>query len=314
MTNLTPELLQSISVKCAAKFMSKQASLSKAVADEALTNELGPEQIKRVIETTNTIAYLRQLQDSPDRTFEFPVAEYRQVLSHMSIPETGTETLPDMDKTAYSPETYSDFSKPVHDLAFLSTPEKLSILTHETLRCTQVLEKMACESQILANKLVKAISKVRASDNILEKVAFVVEENDYDNILSMCKLEKDAAKSNNLVFTDLELSDVFDMYSLYKEACEFQRVKLEKQQFVIKASSIIENLGSGIGKGIGAIGSAGVSLAKKVVSPIPTAVKSRKIPTAVKSRKIPAGAKFLGKMGLGAMGVEHTNDVWSSLN
>ena len=58
MTNLTPELLQSISVKCAAKFMSKQASLSKAVADEALTNELGPEQIKRVIETTNTIAYL----------------------------------------------------------------------------------------------------------------------------------------------------------------------------------------------------------------------------------------------------------------
>lgn len=86
-TDLTPELLQEIAVKVVSQFMTKQAGLSDSIAYEAKNMELNPEQIKRVIETSNTVAYLRQLEDAHDRSFEFPVAEYNQVMSHMVLPD-----------------------------------------------------------------------------------------------------------------------------------------------------------------------------------------------------------------------------------
>jgi uncharacterized protein YoaH (UPF0181 family) len=93
---LTQERLQEIAVGCVTKFMSKQASLSEAIAKEAQDLELNSEQTKRVIEVTNTVAYLRQLEKSADRTFEFPVADYNHVMAAMCMPE-------DMAKQAGTP-------------------------------------------------------------------------------------------------------------------------------------------------------------------------------------------------------------------
>ena len=85
-TDLTPELLQDISVRVVSNFMTKQAGLSEGIAKEAKEMELNPDQIKRVIESSNTIAYLRQLEDATDRSFEFPVAEYNHVMGHLVLP------------------------------------------------------------------------------------------------------------------------------------------------------------------------------------------------------------------------------------
>lgn len=84
---LTSERLQDIAVGCVTKFMNKQASLSEAIAKEAMDLELNPDQTKRVIEASNTIAYLRQLEKSADRTFEFEVADYTKVMTNMCMPE-----------------------------------------------------------------------------------------------------------------------------------------------------------------------------------------------------------------------------------
>lgn len=84
---LTPERLQEIAVGCVTKFVQKQASLSEAIAKEAMDLELNSDQTKRVIEASNTIAYLRQLEKSADRTFEFDVADYTKVMAHMCMPE-----------------------------------------------------------------------------------------------------------------------------------------------------------------------------------------------------------------------------------
>ena len=105
-TDLTQELLQDIAVKVVSQFMTKQSSLSGAIADEAKAHELNPEQIKRVIEASNTIAYLRQLEDAHDRSFEFPVAEYRDVMGKMVLPDTVTKTADQLATVGAAP--YSD--------------------------------------------------------------------------------------------------------------------------------------------------------------------------------------------------------------
>lgn len=84
---LTPDRLQEIAVKCVTQFMQKSASLNEAIAKEAMDLELNPEQTKRVIEASNTIAYLRQLEKSADRTFEFDVADYSKVMATMCLPD-----------------------------------------------------------------------------------------------------------------------------------------------------------------------------------------------------------------------------------
>jgi hypothetical protein len=84
---LTSDRLQAIAVDCVTKFISKEASLSDAIAKEAQFLELNSEQTKRVIETTNTLAYLRQLEKSADRTFEFDVADYNKVMAAMCVPD-----------------------------------------------------------------------------------------------------------------------------------------------------------------------------------------------------------------------------------
>lgn len=100
---LTSERLQEIAVSCVTKFMQKQASLTEAIAKEAMDLELNSDQTKRVIEATNTIAYLRQLEKAADRTFEFDVADYNNVMATMCIPEdmlkaAGTPPWLDKDK------------------------------------------------------------------------------------------------------------------------------------------------------------------------------------------------------------------------
>lgn len=84
---LTSERLQQIAVDCVTQFISKQASLNEAIAKEAMDLELNADQTKRVIEASNTIAYLRQLEKSADRTFEFDVADYNKVMTNMTMPD-----------------------------------------------------------------------------------------------------------------------------------------------------------------------------------------------------------------------------------
>ena len=99
--DLTPEALQNISVKVVSTYMLKQASLSEAIASEAKSLELNPEQIKRAIESSNTVAYLRQLEDAPNRSdLEFPVATYNDVMGRMVHEEKiKAQTLEQLKKT-----------------------------------------------------------------------------------------------------------------------------------------------------------------------------------------------------------------------
>lgn len=245
---LTQERLQSIAVKCVASYMNKQASLSGAIAKEAQELELNPEQIKRVIETTNTVAYLRQLEDAKDRTFEFPVADYSHVMGEMCIPEkTAEEKKEDEEKDKKKEDKSEDEEKEEKSEdeekeeksedkevpPQFSEQEKKAMLLRESIRCKGILEKIACDKVGLQLEIENAAIKLRNDSFGLEKLAEVVAEEDFDKMLKLCGIEKRA--SANLVFTDKELLSARRVYDLYKEAKAMVEKEAELEDFVKRA-------------------------------------------------------------------------------
>src|SRR4051812_18287701 len=85
--DMTPEQIRDCAVHVVEEFINKKVPLSQGVASCAELQALNSEQIKRVIEATNSIAYLKLLNGAEDRTFEFPVAEYTEVMGHLALPK-----------------------------------------------------------------------------------------------------------------------------------------------------------------------------------------------------------------------------------
>ncbi|WP_274932984.1 hypothetical protein, partial [Francisella tularensis] len=63
-------------------------SLSDGVAKVATRDSLNTEQISRVVEVVNQVAYLKFQQEASDKTFEFKVAEIPEVLTKMTTPSS----------------------------------------------------------------------------------------------------------------------------------------------------------------------------------------------------------------------------------
>lgn len=356
MTQLTPDLLQEISVRCASRYMAKQASLNEAIADEGRAMELNSDQLKRVIETTNTVAYLRQLQDASDRTFEFPVADYNGVMLKMAMPsdifnkEASEKIVEKTSAPAVASESKFEFSH----------QEKVAMLSKELLKCAAVMDNIIHEKNRLTTSLLTKSASLKQSEFLLEKLAYVVKEEDFHPMANLLGLEKTASLNNNLVFTDRELDEVTSLYSHYKEAKELIQKEKKTEEFIKRAGSLLSGaaglagsiLGRGIGKGINALGGGVKTIASNSVNSIgfgnqvlrkgfidpksggpniKAGVKEfdrikktsgeagamasfgGKRPSTL-AHRMPGTVKTLGAMGMGALGVEHTHDVWKELN
>lgn len=270
---LTSDTIQNVSVKVVAKFLNKQASLNQAIAEEAKNLNLNPEQVKRIIEASNSIAYLRQLQSSEDRTFEFPVADYKGVMSSLTLPEPenqGTKpTVTTVEKQAE--QKANDFD--------LCEQEKIAMLAKELFKSQQSLEKIAHDKAIVAQNLLTKAASIKTETNLLEKVAYVVEESDFDRMLNLVGLEKTACK--RVLVTDSELTQVKEVYNLIKQADEILAHEKEVKAFIEKATDILEKkaffqlAGKALGSGLRAVGNS-VSNLTKATTGISHAVSNAK--------------------------------------
>lgn len=232
---LTPESLQNIAIKCVTSFVTKQASLSEAIADESKSLELNPEQIKRVIETSNTLAYLRLLKDSPDRTFEFPIAEYPKVLANMSMPNVekcaSSKSDSNLEKKA---EVEVEIGEEINSM---STQEKRSILQKQAMINKQILSQIGEDKEYLKICLEKAAGVLTKDELGLEKLAQVVPEEDFTKICKLCAIEKRAEIGS--IFVDKDLESAKQVYSLYTEAKELLEKEASLITFVKRAEEIL---------------------------------------------------------------------------
>lgn len=335
-TNLTPELLQDISVQVVAKFMSKQASLSEAIADKAKSMELNPEQIKRVIESSNTIAYLRQLEDAKDRSFEFPVAEYHDVMGRMVLPDssptvdsTVAPLAPPLGEKVEVTKTAGIKTNPLNEKApvsqiDLNAPEeeqqKIAMLIKETLRAKQTLQKMAEEGHMISLRLEQLSARVQKDPAGFEKLAHVAAEENLGSLSVLCGFEKTAETGS--VFLSSELKDVMSLNSLFKEAKDLLTKQSELEVFVSRATNILiekkafsplggaaEMLGKGIGK----------FFSKGIVNPLAKSVKGIVAGVAGLTAGKTIGQRIerssdLGAAALAGAGTSHENPVWKSIH
>lgn len=91
--DLTNENLKVMAARCVVALKDGSASLSTSIADIAVEYSLTKDQICRLIEASNQLAYLSELEGNDDRTFEFDVATYEDVLAKL-MPDSS------MDKVA----------------------------------------------------------------------------------------------------------------------------------------------------------------------------------------------------------------------
>lgn len=230
---MTSERLQNIAVNCVTQFMNKQASLSEAIAKEASEIGLNSEQTKRVIEASNTIAYLRQLEKSADRTFEFKQADYTDVMGHMCLPDAQPETLV---KTAsvVTPATVQ-VSKEVVNTSTLQ--EKMAMLAKAHFTAKSTLEKIAYDKIDLHLRISKASSILNKDLHGYEKLAEVAKGEDLLKVVKLCGIEKTAA--DNVVFTNKDLTVASEVYSLLKEAEALLLKEAEIRGFVDKSGEVL---------------------------------------------------------------------------
>lgn len=86
MDNFGAPYLQEKSVAIVQGFLDGAGSLDSLIAQAAEQDQLNPEQLKRLLETVNTLAFIKQLQTASDRTFEFPVASTEGVTQCLATP------------------------------------------------------------------------------------------------------------------------------------------------------------------------------------------------------------------------------------
>lgn len=259
---LNNDNLQNIAARCTAVFLNKQASLSEALAKEAMDLELNPDQIKRAIEATNTVAYLKQLEDSPDRTFEFPVADYKEVIAKMVLPEQVSSANPIGND--YDP----------------ASPENEIIKNDKTGQGINLgftdFEKVA----LLNSAIIGAVNELRALDEKMSANLFLLQEKraglGEDRWTS--ELQKEASDVKSLMAEGREL---LAREKLVRESLEKAAEQMEKFALIGLAArgagALIGGLARGTGKAVGGtvsnIGRFSSSASKKGMK-TPQAVKA----------------------------------------
>ena len=266
MYTLTPQALQDISVRVVSKFMSKQASLSEGVASEASNLELNPEQIKRVIEASNSVAYLRQLQDAPDRTFEFPVADYNQVLGCIALPdgvEPGSTQPTTIGEVGGVVEKQAGGEgRDVNTFSF-NEHEKLVLLSRELIKVASQVQSLEMDEIVLKERLLKHAYFFSKEPFALEKLAEVADEEDYAPLVKLARLEG-VQKATKKVFKEADLGHAKELVHLYHKAKETSSKKtkatghrkqaeeiLTKAAGLTGAAKIVNRVGEEVGRGIG---------------------------------------------------------------
>jgi hypothetical protein len=315
-TNFTPELVQDIAVRVVTQFMTKQAGLSEAIAIEAKTLELNPEQIKRVIEASNTIAYLRQLEDAKDRSFEFPVAEYRDVMGHLVLPTNKSPTVNSVVEPVASPLVEK---LEVTKTASMPEQEKIAMLIKETLRVKQTMNKLAEEGYLVTMSLEKYASILQKDPQGFEKLAYVAPEEDLGSLSILCSFEKMAGTGS--VFTTLELKDALALVHLFKEAKDMANEYDDMETFIKRASNILIEK-----KAFAPLGAAAETIGK-VLGSVPRyagkglwkTIKGVGAGVAALSAGKTIGQRLERSADIGASAIAgasttHDNPVWSSIH
>lgn len=237
------EIIRGYAVQAVTDFVANGVPLSQGIAKIASAQELNPEQIKRVVEASNTVAHLKMLQTNSDRTAEFPVANYENVLGSMVKPEL--QGLPGQEANHSENIKYASdeglvkkaSAEPLsdHDRAYLETQ-----LAKGVIGVRAELEKMAYDKVEILLKMEDSIKGMQKSDYPLEKLAEVATDEEFNMLAPYFLMDKSASLNSKLVFKDNELTQARALVGLVKEAKTLITKEVEKKAFLGKSLGVLQ--------------------------------------------------------------------------
>jgi len=258
---VTTEQIQEFSVGVVKDYIDNKVPLSEGIAKVASENELNPEQVKRVVEACNTVTYLTLQKQASDRTFEFKVADYNEVMGHLVIPSgpngvvTEAEFIEGQTKEASEKHTYVPDVETAKSWAY-----------DEWQRNTSALEKLAHDKAECLMNIGDLTKEILKDGWALEKLAEVATEEEFKKLGSL--LGDTTKPLRDRIFKEAELSQVQNLVNLYKKAQELVaetavREELDKKAMLQWAAGAA---GKGIGLGAGAAVGGAATLGKKILS------------------------------------------------
>lgn len=268
------EQLKVLAARAVSMYISKGVPLTDAVAALSKETSLNTDQTKRLVEAVNQVAYLKILETAKDRTFNFPVANYEEVIAKVTTPDgamdkeaSSNATSPfdiinsygaeDMEKAAsYEPPSVSEFVKSA------SEQEILGYLPKVVFSIKAELEKIAYDKLTQVDLLMSAVDAVRADPFSGYKMQKFAGANPELAILIGIDLEK-VASERSPTFVDKDFDKIALVDSLYKEAKEmlgreeFLICELEKVAFLPVLAGVARAAGSIFGRAATSISAAG---------------------------------------------------------
>lgn len=279
------DTIKELAVYSVQQFISNKVPLDESIAEKARSLKLNEDQVRRVVESTNVIAFLKLREGAEDKTFEFEVASFPGVMDCLLRTSTGrgyVDVSPEessIEKAAFdvSPEVPEDQRHQVLYKAYHNVRAELEKAAQDHYNCVSDLER-----------LIPMLVKQADWQTRLQHVS----GSDFDRIMGAfgkSGFEKVASLENH-IFVGKELEIANNVFSLIKQAAELQEKKtnlesMEKQALL------------GLGKLLGAA----KSIVKDPIAAAASAVTA--IPAAAAGAGIRAGKYFGSSVKRSALGI-----------
>lgn len=248
MVAFTADFLKNSAVAVTASFIAKEVPLSVGVAEIAKKHSLNMEQIKRLVEVVNQVTYLKILSTAKDRTFEFPLAKFEDVVGLLVTPEIQSMADANMKSSPLQIVGVSD-EVPIEKVASETgyTPsgqEKLAYLARHYYATRNRLEKIAEREVTLLEEIKDLITECKADESFMDKAACVT-DGDEESLTKVAMLVYGEKRSftGETLFYDTDLEQASKAVGLLKEAAALveERRTLEDQMQKLAASNSIPN-------------------------------------------------------------------------
>lgn len=278
MADITNQDLQNIAVRCTTDFFNGEIPLSESLAKQASEMSLNTEQIKRAVEATNTLTFLKAAQVAPDRTAEFPLADYQEVLNLAFLPKQASDAeLEDSDsKTEMSTKddqvTDTDIEKSASEyLSELDDITRVALLQKAAVMNRRALEDAVGRSEVLLSQLLVKSAALKKDERGLEKIAAAVDGDDFEKVARLVYGEKvERPGYASFTVSAKEREQATELASLIKEASDLVEEIKYRQSFaeattLQKQAGMLGAVASGVGKFLGGAASAPFKVAGRAI-------------------------------------------------
>lgn len=223
MAQITVHELQEIAVQCTSDFFNKDIPLNTSLAKQASYRGLNSDQLQRAVEATNTLTYLKSIDVAKDRTSEFPVADYKEIVKIASIPESMlSPTQGEIEAVQIPVEKQASVAG--DELAFtfpeLTEGEKFLHLTKYAQINKRALERAEDDLEVTGLHLVKLAGEIKRNPQGLEHLsATSLEDASFEKVATLI-FGKETKRLDFVsgMFKSAQISTAQSFVDMYKQA------------------------------------------------------------------------------------------------